>query len=636
MRKLRRERPIPFNFHNPKTQSKLKPPTTLPIPSIETIVQQETAKMSNFSLKFLVALVVVAVLSGRESSAFAPVSTPSCALSTSSSSSSSALSMGLFDMFSKEAKEERERKKKAEIAEQERLQKEIIERRRNPKKMEEYEYKTQVRRELRMAGKDEEAVEVAKTLYDGAEEQTDLRGIAAKPTPDPRATMARLTRASAAAAAAAGAARRSNGRPVRASRGRTTGKQDPGSPPRSAPILAIVTPPSLPRKRKRKEPAPGSRSAARTTRKGGKSSSSAAAAAPAADAGASGLPPPTPGAALTRDEIREMVRSAIEKAWAAHPGGATRSLQTTTANTTIDGGGGGWCLVDALAHCSAASDGILAPLIREHGPPGVYLRRLAGTTQGGWTQAKATANEKADEAFRSLCRIVAGQQLAGAAATAIWKRLLGVVGATEESPSGLTPSSLLSLVADGTSNENAALLEARLQKPAGLSRAKARCVLSIARAFEEGDLGGLLSAEAGGDASATEETIRSRLLSVKGLGPWSVDMFLLFHRCSPDVLPLGDLAVRRGTAALWKLQAGGREAHGTERLRGLHEAFRPYRSISSWYMYKVADGEKEKRKRKPPGKRQRQQQQTQTKEAPTARPDVEEVMEHVQEDNELL
>lgn len=128
-----------------------------------------------FSLPLLLALVAVLVLPEHESSAFAPVVPSPRSLST--EQSSSVLSMGLFDMFSKEAQEERERKKRRVIEEQERLQKEIMDRRRNPEKMEEYEIKTQMRRELRMEGKDDEALEIAATLYDGADDQTLLNGV---------------------------------------------------------------------------------------------------------------------------------------------------------------------------------------------------------------------------------------------------------------------------------------------------------------------------------------------------------------------------------------------------------------------------------------------------------------------------
>lgn len=65
--------------------------------------------------------------------------------------------MGLFDFFSEDAKKEREAKRQAEIEEQERLQQEILARRSNPKKMEEYEARVRVRRNLRMSGEDEAA-----------------------------------------------------------------------------------------------------------------------------------------------------------------------------------------------------------------------------------------------------------------------------------------------------------------------------------------------------------------------------------------------------------------------------------------------------------------------------------------------
>lgn len=129
------------------------------------------------SLSLLFPVIAVLILPDQECSAFAPsaLSSPSAL----SAKSSSALSMGLFDMFNKEAKEAREKKKRAEIAEQERLQREIMERRRNPEKMEEYEIKTQMRRELRMAGNDEEAAKVAATLYEDADKQPDLKGFKA-------------------------------------------------------------------------------------------------------------------------------------------------------------------------------------------------------------------------------------------------------------------------------------------------------------------------------------------------------------------------------------------------------------------------------------------------------------------------
>ena len=88
--------------------------------------------------------------------------------------STSARHMGLLDFFSDEARQKRELKKKLEIEEQERLQKEIMERRRNPQKMEEYESKVLLRRQLRMAGDDEAAAKVV--MFDDVENNTLLDG----------------------------------------------------------------------------------------------------------------------------------------------------------------------------------------------------------------------------------------------------------------------------------------------------------------------------------------------------------------------------------------------------------------------------------------------------------------------------
>lgn len=90
------------------------------------------------------------------------------------SSRSGSLQMGLLDFFSEDAKKDRDRKKRLAVEEQERLQKAIIDRRKNPELMEEYEQKVQIRRQLRMAGKYDEAAQVV--MYDDVEDQTLLNG----------------------------------------------------------------------------------------------------------------------------------------------------------------------------------------------------------------------------------------------------------------------------------------------------------------------------------------------------------------------------------------------------------------------------------------------------------------------------
>jgi hypothetical protein len=124
-------------------------------------------------MKFTSALAIVAAAS--QASAFVVVPNNGAAVTTTtttttqSSSSSSALNMGMLDFFSEEARQKREAKKDAEVEEQLRLQAEIYERRKNPEKMEEYEQKVMMRRQLRMQGKDDEASDIA--MYDGDAEK---------------------------------------------------------------------------------------------------------------------------------------------------------------------------------------------------------------------------------------------------------------------------------------------------------------------------------------------------------------------------------------------------------------------------------------------------------------------------------
>uniref|UniRef100_A0A7S1FQB4 Uncharacterized protein n=1 Tax=Corethron hystrix TaxID=216773 RepID=A0A7S1FQB4_9STRA len=99
---------------------------------------------------------IIAITAAQSSTAFI-VSPYHARSAITSSGAQTSLQMGLFDFFSEDAKKEREERKQREIDEQERLQREIIARRRNPEKMDEYEAKVRVRRALRMAGNDEAA-----------------------------------------------------------------------------------------------------------------------------------------------------------------------------------------------------------------------------------------------------------------------------------------------------------------------------------------------------------------------------------------------------------------------------------------------------------------------------------------------
>lgn len=231
-----------------------------------------------------------------------------------------------------------------------------------------------------------------------------------------------------------------------------------------------------------------------------------------------------------------------------------------------------------------ASNGILLPLIKEHGPPAFYLDHLKNKNTNNSSGDSQTAT-KSDgyQSFRSLCRIVAGQQLAGNAAKTIWRRLLGVVDATEDDTTNLTPETILGIVENGD-------VETDLRAPAGLSNAKCNCIIAIATAFQDGTLSDDILL---GGQEVDDEEVRSLLLSIKGLGPWSVDMLMLFQIHKSDVCPFGDLAFRNGTRKLWKLKGNGKGGalcpkKDVHLMNECHDDFAPYRSISSYYMYKCS------------------------------------------------
>lgn len=236
---------------------------------------------------------------------------------------------------------------------------------------------------------------------------------------------------------------------------------------------------------------------------------------------------------------------------------------------------GGWCLREGLTHVISVDERSLEEIIRHTGAPKVYtsISNKCRHEQQETSDAVADMTEP-KSCFESLCRIVAGQQLAGAAAQSVWKRLL------ETTKPQFTPKAVLELAEKG--------LVDHLQKPAGLSGAKARSVLDIATKFDSGILHDSYL------QTAPEDDVREALLKVRGLGPWSCDMFLIFFLERPDILPLGDLGVRKGIAKHFKMQGSGKKGSlcakkDLDKMVKAVAPFAPYRSLFSYYMYRVAD-----------------------------------------------
>ncbi|HYH59753.1 MAG TPA: DNA-3-methyladenine glycosylase [Thermoleophilaceae bacterium] len=167
------------------------------------------------------------------------------------------------------------------------------------------------------------------------------------------------------------------------------------------------------------------------------------------------------------------------------------------------------------------------------------------------------------EPYGALLRSIVGQQLSTKAARTIYGRLIDQFG-------GRTPTPAELLAADPEAI-----------RAAGLSRPKVSYLRSLAEHVEDGEL------ELDRLSELSDEDVIAQLTAVKGLGQWTADMFLIFHLGRPDVLPVGDLGVRRAVERAYGLPDLPDAAQLTE----IAEPWRPNRSLASLYLWRSLDNE---------------------------------------------
>jgi DNA-3-methyladenine glycosylase II len=171
--------------------------------------------------------------------------------------------------------------------------------------------------------------------------------------------------------------------------------------------------------------------------------------------------------------------------------------------------------------------------------------------------------EKMQSPFQALLRAIVYQQLSGKAAATILGRV-----------HGLHPS--------GTRLKAEVLLALRDEqlRGAGLSRSKVLAVKDLAAKTLDGTVPALARLK-----KMSDEEIVSRLVQVRGIGPWSVEMLLMFRLGRPDVLPASDFGVRTG----FMLTYGTPELPAVKHILAHGERWRPFRSVASWYMWRAVD-----------------------------------------------
>jgi DNA-3-methyladenine glycosylase II len=165
------------------------------------------------------------------------------------------------------------------------------------------------------------------------------------------------------------------------------------------------------------------------------------------------------------------------------------------------------------------------------------------------------------DAYGTLVRSITGQQLSTKAARTIYGRLTDRFG-------GRTPTPEEILATDP--QELRAL---------GLSNAKAAYLRDLAEHIVDGEL------PIDELAELSDAKVYELLTAIKGLGRWTVDMFLMFHLGRPDVLPVGDLGIRKAI----QIHYGLKELPKAAEMEQLAEAWRPYRTLASLYLWESLD-----------------------------------------------
>jgi 3-methyladenine DNA glycosylase/8-oxoguanine DNA glycosylase len=207
----------------------------------------------------------------------------------------------------------------------------------------------------------------------------------------------------------------------------------------------------------------------------------------------------------------------------------------------------GYDPVEACRHLTAA-DPVLGALMLQVGPCDLRPPRTQSV-------------------FAALARSIVYQQLSGRAAATILGRMTALF-APSRFP---TPADLLAMPPE------------RL-RAAGLSTAKTAALRDLAQRTLDGTVPTMTRIR-----RLSDEEIVERLTLVRGIGRWTVEMLLIFRLGRPDVLPVGDLGVRKGFARTFRR----RGLPSPTALERHARRWRPYRSVASWYMWRAVELDQE-------------------------------------------
>ena len=164
--------------------------------------------------------------------------------------------------------------------------------------------------------------------------------------------------------------------------------------------------------------------------------------------------------------------------------------------------------------------------------------------------------------FQSLLRYIVNQQLSGKSAKAIYDRFIDLIPKN----SLISPKEVLNLSKDD-------------MRIAGLSFQKIDYLINLSNYFEKNTF------EKEDLKKMTDQEICKELTQIKGIGQWTVDMFLMFTLNRPDVMPYGDLGIQKGYKKIFNLS----DLPSKKEMENGSKIWIPYRTLACWYLWKIVD-----------------------------------------------
>ncbi len=191
-----------------------------------------------------------------------------------------------------------------------------------------------------------------------------------------------------------------------------------------------------------------------------------------------------------------------------------------------------------------------------------YLTNADKTLGDVISQHKDYSITSRGEAYETLLRAIVGQQISVKAAASVWNKIVDLIKIIE-------PNKVLS-----TSKEKLKLC--------GLSKQKTQYILNISEHFKINNII---------DDTYWEErtylSVYEELITIKGIGPWTAEMFGMFYLLEKDIFPLKDVGILR---AMYQLYNNG-ERIDIDKIVKISDTWKPYRSVACWFLWRSIDSE---------------------------------------------